>query len=225
MGRLAFRSEPFMKTSPPRRLHIMFAKRPDPGRVKTRLGREIGMEAAANFYRRALDLLIDRFASAEGFAFHLHVDPPDAIAWFEERYQIMRGRVRAQQPEPDLGDRMAASFAMAFAEGFERVALTCSDCPELETAHIREALDGLDAADASFGPATDGGYYLVAWKRLAPELFANMAWSRADVLARTRDRAQAAGLKLWLGRPLTDCDSAEDLEKLEPGLKRRLLGE
>jgi rSAM/selenodomain-associated transferase 1 len=206
------------------RLHIMFAKRPVPGKAKTRLGRGIGMEEAAAFYERSLDLLAGRFAGAEGFEFHLHVDPAEAVPWFEERWPILRGRVRAQKPEPDLGDRMAASFAMAFAEGFERVALTCSDCPELEPSHIREALDGLGEADAAFGPATDGGYYLVAWKRPLPELFAGVEWSVPTVLDRTRAIAREVGLSLFLGSPLADCDSAEDLERLPPDLLRRLLG-
>jgi glycosyltransferase A (GT-A) superfamily protein (DUF2064 family) len=74
------------------------------------------------------------------------------------------------------------------------------------------------------GPATDGGYYLIALKRPAPELFRGIGWSGPDVLARTLDRAAERALSVRVLRTIGDVDTIEDLaaewERIRP-----LLGE
>jgi glycosyltransferase A (GT-A) superfamily protein (DUF2064 family) len=68
-------------------------------------------------------------------------------------------------------------------------------------------------ADAVIIPVEDGGYILVGLKRPAPELFIDMIWSDADVVARTRQRAESAGLVLAELPPLWDIDRVEDYER------------
>lgn len=208
------------------RVVVMYAKRPDPGRVKSRLAKELGEGEAARFYARMLDRLVARFdrgAVAHGFGFQLHVDPADAVAWFERRYPTMRGRVIAQSAEADLGARMMGSFEAAFARGFTQVALTCSDAPDLAPEHAARAFSMLLHHDAVFGPARDGGYYLVAWKRPLPILLSGMTWSRPDVWEQTRRRATAARLDLGLLPPLDDVDTGEDWRRLSAAARHDLL--
>jgi rSAM/selenodomain-associated transferase 1 len=208
------------------RLLAMYAKRPVPGQVKSRLAQGIGDERAAQLYTRMLDRLVARFdrgAREHGFAFHLHVDPVEAVEWFRRRYPTMRGRIFAQHPHADLGDRMLASFDRGFAQGFRAVALCCSDAPDLDPRHGAEAFVRLRSHDAVLGPATDGGYYLIGWRRRMPQMFAGMEWSQANVLAETRLRAEAAGISLALLDPLLDIDHASDLLALTPGQRTDLL--
>jgi glycosyltransferase A (GT-A) superfamily protein (DUF2064 family) len=63
------------------------------------------------------------------------------------------------------------------------------------------------------GPATDGGYYLIAAARV-PDVFEAIDWSTPRVLEQTRDAARAAGMQVALIAPLTDVDTAADLQAL-----------
>ena len=81
----------------------------------------------------------------------------------------------------------------------------------------RRAAAALDGHDAVFVPAHDGGYALVGLRRAAPGLFADMAWGVPTVMARTRQRLAALGLRHAELAPLADIDEAADLVHLPPG--------
>ena len=76
---------------------------------------------------------------------------------------------------------------------------------------LRAAAAALDDADAVLVPALDGGYVLVGLRRPAPVLFAGVAWSTGQVMAQTRQRAAAAGLRLAVLPALADIDEPADL--------------
>ncbi len=117
---------------------------------------------------------------------------------------------------PDLGARMAGAFAEVLGDGTPpvRALLIGSDLPLLEEAHLRAAAEALGRADAVFGPAGDGGYYLVGLRAPCPELFALPRWGGADVLAETLARAEAAGLTVARLDPLPDVDTGADLARV-----------
>ena len=74
-----------------------------------------------------------------------------------------------------------------------------------------EAIESLDHQDLVIGPATDGGYYLLALKRADPGLFQGVPWSTPQVLTATLDRAGRLGRSVRVLRTLGDVDTAEDL--------------
>jgi glycosyltransferase A (GT-A) superfamily protein (DUF2064 family) len=113
---------------------------------------------------------------------------------------------------------MASAFATAFARGHERVVIIGTDSPDLPLAFIREAFTRLDdgEADAVFGPSEDGGYYLLALKRLHHELFRDIQWSSNGVLQESLAKARAAGISYSLLPRWYDVDTAADLAR--PGL-------
>lgn len=92
------------------------------------------------------------------------------------------------------------------------VVLVGSDIPRISRAHIAEAFRLLGNADAVFGPAQDGGYWLVGFKRspgrLAP--FHGVPWSTDKALAATCENLKER--KIAFAATLSDVDTAEDLK-------------
>ncbi len=74
-----------------------------------------------------------------------------------------------------------------------------------------ELVSASEGPDAVFGPALDGGYYLLALSRPAPGLFEGIAWSTGAVLEESLRRAEALGLTVGFLDSLADIDRGEDL--------------
>lgn len=87
-----------------------------------------------------------------------------------------------------------------------------SDCPDLETKHIREAFSALDQSDVVLGPAVDGGYYLLGTKSHSPELFEGIPWSTDRVFGITLEKLQLSRKNVWILPKLNDVDEASDLD-------------
>jgi glycosyltransferase A (GT-A) superfamily protein (DUF2064 family) len=93
------------------------------------------------------------------------------------------------------------------------VVLVGSDIPALGVGDVRGAARGLRRWDALFGPAADGGYYLVAMGGRRPaRAFAGVRWSSADALADTLRNFDR--LRVGFGRVLRDVDCAADFSDL-----------
>lgn len=69
-----------------------------------------------------------------------------------------------EQADGDLGDRMHTAAANAFKEGAEKVIIIGTDCPCLDEGMLQKAEELLEGNDLVFGPALDGGYYLVGMR-------------------------------------------------------------
>jgi uncharacterized protein len=189
----------------PNRL-IIFVKNPELGKVKTRLAQTIGNEQALDIY---LQLLANTQTISSKVAANRAVYYTDFIAtndlWPENQFR------KYVQTGHDLGERMKNAFATAFAEGFQKVVIIGSDCPQLTTVHIQQAFSQLTKYEVVIGPAVDGGYYLLGMSKLIPELFANKVWSSAEVLAQTIADIERLKLSYSCLETLRDIDTAEDL--------------
>src|SRR6478752_5743668 len=91
---------------------------------------------------------------------------------------------------------------------------TRSNVPSLPADYYRQALTSLDHYDLMLGPATDGGYYIIALKHPLSELFTGIPWSTDQVLKLTRERAEGLGLKISLLPEWRDVDTLADLQAL-----------
>lgn len=98
--------------------------------------------------------------------------------------------------------------------GARKVLIIGSDCLELSVGHLREGLKLLDRKDLVLGPAKDGGYYLVGWKRPLPACFKGVAWGTSRVLQKTVGNARKQGLTAGFLGVLSDVDRTEDLPRL-----------
>lgn len=154
-------------------------KEPRAGRVKTRLGRDIGMVAAAWWFRHQVRALLRKIDDPR-WTVTLAV-APDRAGMSSRVWPAHLPRV--PQGGGDLGDRMARALRNAPPGA---VCVIGADIPGITRACIAEAFAALGQHDAVFGPAPDGGYWLVGLRRLRaipPSLFAGVRWSTSDALA------------------------------------------
>lgn len=160
---------------------VVFAKAPRLGRVKRRLAAGIGEAAALKFYRETLAALLRRVGRDPRWRTWIAVTPDDAV---DDEGLWPPAIPRLAQGGGDLGARMARAFA---APGSGRVAIVGSDVPDVRPRHIAAAFAALDTHDAVFGPAGDGGYWLVGLRRPAgaADLFRNVRWSSEHALSDT----------------------------------------
>lgn len=195
---------------------ILFTRCPEPGTTKTRLIPLLGPEGAAAFQERmsrhALACAI-QMAGGRGASLEVRHEGGNL-----RRMQALLGTQPLFRPQGpgDLGRRMAESLRQAFAGGAARAVIIGTDIPGISPSHLTRAFEALSRKDLVFGPAADGGYYLIgaraeSFRRGAPYLETQIPWGTAGVLRRSLDAARAAGLT-WetLGR-LADVDRPQDL--------------
>jgi len=184
---------------------VIFVKEPRPGRVKTRLGAGIGMSAAAQWFRVQSGALIRRLSGDPRWETVLAVAPDAAVtsrAW-------PASAARWPQGSGSLGDRMSRALHR-FSPG--PVMIVGADIPGIQPRHIAEAIQALRSHDAVFGPAPDGGYWLVGLKgRQVPTSFMkDVRWSSEhaldDTVATLPHGARVARLEV-----LRDVDTVDDL--------------
>jgi rSAM/selenodomain-associated transferase 1 len=201
---------------------IVFLKGPTAGQVKTRLIPALGAEDAARLYRLLAEEEIRRTTPPRGdwrrvFFYAPATAEGDIAAWFPD--ECLR-----PQTGSDLGERMSAAFEEVFRAGARRAALIGTDVPWLSWEELALALDSLDAVEVVLGPAQDGGYCLIALRRLERCLFREVPWSTASVLTTTLERARQGGLSVSLLASQRDVDEASDLRaewaRLRPILER-----
>lgn len=199
-----------------RRLVIM-AKVPIAGRVKTRLAREVGVVAATMFYRHAMQGVIARLGRQPFWRTVVIVDPDTGVS----SPMLPAGIARIGQGGGDLGQRMQRPMR-TLPPG--PVCLIGTDVPDITVADVRRAFRLLGRADAVFGPAEDGGFWLVGLRRqprVVDPYRGRVPWSRADTLARTLDNL--AGHRMAFTTRHHDVDSAADLARNRDRYARRLL--
>ncbi len=190
---------------------VIFARVPQFGRVKRRLAREVGAAEAMRFYRATLDRQITALSRDPRWTVWLFVTPDKEV-----RHAAWRGAVPPERVRPqghgDLGRRMLLPFR-TLPPG--PVVLVGSDIPAMSPSHIVRAFRLLGRHDLVFGPASDGGFWLIGSRRGRPMphgLFAGVRWSSAHALADTRANVPAA-ISVGEADTLDDVDTADDLRR------------
>ncbi len=195
---------------------VIFAKAPQPGAVKTRLIPALGADGAAALARAMLAHTLQQALAAGLDAVELCVSPaPGDPAW--RSVALPAGVDCTAQGEGDLGERMDRAMQRALGLRQGPVLLIGTDCPALDSGHLREAARQLAHHDAVLLPVADGGYVLIGLRAPCPAIFTNMAWSTSTVAAETLQRLSALGLRVWQGPVLHDIDEAADLVHLPDG--------
>ena len=193
---------------------VVAAKAPRAGAVKTRLCPPLSPEEAARLARAFLDDTLEAAAPLRKVADLF-------LALDEDAAKVPAAARRLRQRGGHLGERLVHLFADVFAEGYEQVCVVGSDAPHLPAAFLVEAFGRLAQNDVALGPADDGGYYLVALRAPAPELFGgDIGWGGPGVLADTLARAAEAGRTAGLLPPWYDIDTPHDLRRLQRDLRR-----
>jgi rSAM/selenodomain-associated transferase 1 len=180
----------------------VFARAPRLGTVKRRLAAGIGAAAALRFYRTTLAATLRSLSADRRFHTLVALTPDGA------RGPWRRGLPAVGQGRGELGERMGR-LARRHPRG--GVAIVGADIPDLQADDVAAAFRRLRGADACFGPAEDGGYWLVAFGGRRPvRPFANVRWSGPHALADTLANFRA--YRVAFVRTLRDVDTAADLE-------------
>ena len=203
----------------PRPRALVMAKAPVPGRVKTRLGHEIGMDAAARLAAAALLDTLDSCTSAYGVdRCHLALDGDlDVAVSAELIVKALAGWSVTTQRGDTFAARLVNAHADLAAAAPGPVVQIGMDTPQVTAQLLSAAAAALGAAgdpassDAVLGAAPDGGWWVLALRDSANAApLAGVAMSTPTTCADTRAALTAAGLRVATTTTLRDVDTVAD---------------
>jgi hypothetical protein len=192
------------------------AKRPVPGRTKTRLCPPLTPLEAAELYEALLRDTMELVSGLRGVDMAVAVSPRSAVGLMGRL--VPHGARMLAVEGADIGECLRSATEQLFAEGFTRVVAVNSDGPTLPAEYIERAVEWLTNSDVVLGPAEDGGYYLIGLRQKQPGLFTDIAWSSSRVAAQTLERAVALGLTAAKLPSWYDVDTPAELERLRADL-------
>jgi len=190
---------------------VIFAKQPRMGRIKTRLAKDIGTVNAWRFYCKTLGDLVNRVSTDSLWKTYIATTPDNAILRdYAHSIRCNNKLLLISQGRGGLGQRMERAFK-SLPTG--PVVIIGSDIPDIGNHHIKQAFKVLGHQDCVFGPAHDGGFWLVGFKRCPhlPKLFKNVRWSTQHALSDTLSGLPIK-MKIGLVATLNDIDTVADLK-------------
>ena len=175
------------------------AKAPSMGRAKTRLAADIGPVHAKRIYRSLMGQVL-RQVQDPRWNTVLAVTPPHDLGLVPD----WEGFDQIPQVPGSLSPRLAALFT--------RKGPTLpigTDCPQVDATDIAAAFRVLRSHDHVFGPASDGGFWLMGARGpLRRGFFDGVRWSHDETLADVKARTNGDYAEL---RTLTDVDDLKAL--------------
>jgi uncharacterized protein len=182
---------------------VIFARRPQLGVGKRRLAADVGDVEALRFGRATLARLLRVLGPDLRWRLWLAVAPDRPLDW------VRVGTPVAQGPG-DLGERLTR-VVRALPPG--PVVVLGSDTPTVTRADVADAFRALGPNRAVFGPASDGGYWLIGLRRGFGEAlpFDGVRWSTAHALSDTIANMGAAPVALL--REQEDVDDGASLKR------------
>lgn len=195
----------------------IICKTPRPGASKTRLLSLLGPDAAAELagcFLRDISSVIESIPVALGYRGYAIYAPEGSEATLRTFVPATFGLVCRR--DATLGVVLSSATEHLLAVGHDVVVLVNADSPTMPSELIASAIAAArEPGDrVVLGPATDGGYYLIALKVAHRHLFHDIAWSTPAVFAQTVDRANEHGLEVRQLPPWYDVDDAASLRAL-----------
>jgi len=196
---------------------LVVAKRPAPGKTKTRLTPPLTPAKAAGLYQCFLNDTLDLMRQLPGVQPGVVYLPPGEEEYFRK---VAPDFELTLQRGDSLGERLDNATSHYLGAGCQSVVIMDSDSPTLPVAYLRQAFDLLDREiDVVIGPCDDGGYYLIGLKQPASRLFREVQMSTPNVTSDTLALAAAQGLSVRQLPPWYDVDDAASLRRLEAELQ------
>lgn len=184
-------------------LLIVFVKNLILGKVKSRLAKTIGDIGAFNVYSKLVDIT-EKATSKTSAEKHIYFsDEIISSKWKDDKKFIQEGT--------DLGIKMQHAFQNGFNEGYDNIILIGSDLPDISKEIIESGFESLHNNDIVFGPAEDGGYYLIGMSKMNTSIFENKPWSQSELLTVTLDQLKEQQQSIDFIETLNDIDTFEDL--------------
>ena len=185
-------------------LIIVFVKNILLGKVKIILAKTIGDEGAFNIYSELVKITETETTKVDTDRRIYFSDAIINSKWPKDSKYVQEGS--------NLGERMKNAFIEAFNDDYEKVVLIGSDLPDISKHIIAQGLDALKKHDVVFGPAEDGGYYLIGLTKPYYQVFDNKPWSQPNLLETTLNDLKNQNIKFTLLQTLNDIDTFEDLK-------------
>lgn len=189
---------------------IIFTRKPEKGKVKTRLAQGIGESKALEIYIYLLkhSAEISSKINAEKQVWYVDSIEKNDV-WDDTTFK------KYTQPAGDLGEKMKQAFLTNFNNKFEKVLIIGTDLLDINAKTIENAFNLLDQNEVVIGPAEDGGYYLLGTNQFIPNIFEGIAWSSDKVLQQTLNRLGDKKIKLL--------DEKNDIDYKEDALRHQAL--
>lgn len=188
----------------------MFVKYPEKGKVKSRLSQYWDEDMVVRLYHAFIEDLLESLSGGD-YQFRVAYHPREREKDFSHEF----GNDLSYMPQigTDLGKKMLNAFNQCFTEEFQMVVVIGSDSPDLPQQLINEAFQSLKKSDAVIGPAHDGGYYLIGFRResFTPEAFEGIDWSTESVYKTTMGILKSAGINVHVLPAWRDIDRPEDV--------------
>jgi len=184
----------------------IFAKPPVEGNVKTRLIADLGVSVATDIYRYCLGYTLN-LVRQSGFDYQIWLSEESSDTIFQgEAYQLQRGA--------GLGSRMLQAIDQSLERsesGIRKVILIGSDCLDLTVDHFRQAIDALGNHDIVLLPTLDGGFALIACRKIDPQLFSEVKWGGSRVFEQTLGNARTLDYRVSILETIRDIDTLQDV--------------
>lgn len=193
---------------------VVFARRPERGKVKTRLARDLGQAAALALHTAFLRDTLEacQAAGARVLLAYTPGPPPEEVALADEAFQ-------------QVGDGFGARFDATLAEARRRVGLGRGlvilgvDTPHLGPDRIGALFEPLAPGRALVGPGTRGGFYALGFH--GETVPVAEAFQHQDEIPVLTELLETGGLTVAEAGPFYDLDLLEDLERLAGDLEAR----
>lgn len=195
---------------------LVFAKSPEVGRVKTRLGKSLGMERAVEIHLELLERTL-KLVSNDTLNATLYLDGDPNLPELQDLMALYPMPMR-EQDNGDLGIKMFNAFEREL-QSHPWVIIVGSDCPVMDVVYINNAIAALETSDVVIGPAEDGGYVLIGARRIHSRIFSDIQWGESNVLKDTCDRLAEVELTYELLSTLWDVDYVADWRRWQDSMK------
>ena len=187
-----------------KRLLLVFVKNAVLGTAKTRLAKTIGNDAAFDVYKHLMHITEQATIDLKNCDVRIYFSSEkDPTRWTNYTQCVQQGN--------DLGERMSDAFRRSFELGYEQIVGVGSDLPDLTSEIIDKGLAELNSNDAVFGPAEDGGYYLIGMRSMLECVFEDKPWSTEGLLDVTLEELKSKGHSVGIIETLNDVDTEDDL--------------
>lgn len=200
-----------MAAEPTRQHLVLFARQPRYGVGKRRLAADVGDLEALRFARISLERLRRTLGSDPRWTLWIAVSPDRPTGWAAPEKFIPQGA-------GDLGQRLSR-VVRALPPG--PVVILGADTPTVTRQDVAAAFAALGSHEAVFGPARDGGYWLIGLRRRPRQHlpFAGVRWSTEHALADTISAMNGRAVALL--RVQEDVDDGPSLRRYLSGSLRR----
>ena len=191
-------------------LLIIFLKFPEPGKVKTRIGKEIGHDKAAKIYKSILKYVVSSLSNSSSYQTTVYYDPKEKEADIKDLLNNNKLNL-INQKGITLGERIKNAFYASSMKSIKNVIVIGSDCIEIDKNTVLESFQLLnDGYDVVIGPSTDGGYYLIGLSTFDFDIFDDISWSTDKVFDQTINKIRKQKLKYKILKELNDIDEVQD---------------